>query len=730
MAESERKEKLTTCGELFRIWDAYAHRIDLYDTIAELNDFINGKQWPDNNVNNSIRVTLNFIADMIRKIASKINGTRWSLKWTSSDDSVDGSKIKRYDDFVLDKIGHRAFSLQSSINGENLGIEITYCGWDNDAPWNCGGFFDGGLFEQHIDPRNFAVDNPHEPNIQRQRWVMMWHDVYVKELFEKIDSEPLSKPEKERRKEKLRKQVLEARGSSGPSDQTKDKEYINEALVRVYTRFFRIKGEVCYEQCTDYVDLYAFPKPLSKICADNIAKAAKEAFEKRKEMQAEQGINEEEDDFDLVEDMKIDFAQSIISFDGLADEQRKRAEREKFSLYPFDIYVPKVVNNSIFGRSMTHELISLQKGVNYSLSSLLKAIENIAFNKVYVRSGAMASGETFSNDPEHNIQHDHYKGNGNGFYTLQTASMPAELFQFPDIVMGLAKNSYNASDFANGKMDNPETSGYAVEQMLRQANSPLEQEQMLFWQYQVNLARIRLMFYKHYVDERQYLYEMSDEEYMAEEDARKGILQRASMGQPIYGPDGTELPLDVVYKRYKNPTKREVIQRIKGSELFGHDFDIKTTAQQGLVPNELAEQQWYQQMFGNGGIQAYAENPDLLEFIIDTAPASVMPEERRASMKVYVKKMQASAIQQLKMQNQQLQQLLQQAVAYGKSQEEEFVKTLNANSAMLQHAQADAQAARKTLQEAGLSEGQIHSNNAKGMGATQQAAMASEQNLM
>lgn len=738
MEELQPKQK-TLCAKLHdNMWRRFQDRHDFIETIKEDERFINGDQWPDNNINNSVRITNNKIADGIRKIASKINGTPLHLAFVADDGKTDCAALERYDQAVLAKMGHTAFSLQSAINGENLGTEITYLRFDKDAPWDSGSFYDGGLEEEHISPLNFAVANPYQPNIQKQEWVMIWSDVYVGQLRKILQEEKFSKDEYKRRLDLL---YGEAKANAPrPDDQNFDKDLLNETLLRVYVRYFRVKGEVCYEMATDYVSLFRFPKPLSKVASSTLAKKIQEEFEKK---QGKWEPEEDDDDgrqFRLDEDLEIDFEDTIANIDSKKVSSKDHREyREKFSLYPFAPYVPKVINNFFFGRSITKEMIRIQKGINSAMSYQIKGMENMAYGKIFVRDGAMKEGEVFSNNPEHNIQHDHSKGNGNGFYTIASPSMPSEVFKVSEYFVNEMKDTYGFNDFANGNMANQETSGYAVSLMLKQANSTLEQEQQLFWEYQVQLARIRIMFYKHYVDKMKYTFELSGAEYDQEEQSRNNVLAWAKAysdrgeysetnpnGVPPMMVEGQRLDPASAYGIYGKPTNRNQVRIFDSKTIWGVDFDIKVVAQQGLVESELSTQQWYTNMFANGGIQAYAQNPDLLTFVIQTAPKGCLPEEMRAGMIHWAENLKNSKIRQLEQQNMQLAQALQQAATMGKNQEDQFRRHIQVADTLVNNAQKASDDAQKRLSllQQGMNEGEIKSLNAKGIKGAEQQALA------
>ena len=721
--ETETAKK-TLCARLYEAtWKPFLARYDIIETFNEDEDFFYGRQWPQNNVRNEVRITSNHLADLEYKRASKVAGTPIHFAYTASDDRVDCTKLSRFDKYVLSKMHHETFTFASALQGEAFGTAIAYLRYDSEGPWLDGGFYEGGLEEELISLRTFFVANPNMFDIQKQEYVGFTKDVYVGEIRDKLKSEMWSD---EDYKSKLHDLYKEGEGtSSEDTDEFKDKDIINSKLVRLYTRFFRVDGEVCYEQATENVQVTKYPVPLSKEVARTFAKKVQEEFNKREEKddEPEDAPDDEKRQFRLVNDLNIDFADTVIS---VHRKQRKEGKgKDRWSKYPFALFRPKAKHDFVFGRSITKEMIPLQRGVNVAMSLQLQLLYNMAFPKTFVRDGAMKSGERFSNRPEDNVQPDHYRGNGNGFYNLGIPSASADLYKIPDYFVGEMKDSYDAKDFANGDLSNmSESSGYAIQQMLKVANSALEQEQKAWWEFETELAEIRLLFYKHYFTKKLFDYEMTPTEYDAEERARKTVLNKAIKGQEILGPDNHPIPTMEVVKRYKEKTKKRVVEEFEGKNLLGVAFDVRIDAQQGIVQSELATSQWYQSMFANGGIQAFENNPELLMWVIQTAPPAVLPEEQRSNMLHYAEGHLNSYLQKLMQENAMLKQQLGQSIAMGKAQQEQFRENLGVANTLVKNAQADSKAAQKRLQDY-MSEGQIKSQNAKGENT--QAQMASMQ---
>ena len=561
-------------------WVPFQHRADLIATIEEDERFYRGDQWDGDNPTNAPRIVLNRIQDAIRKLASKICGTPLHLAFVSSGNDVDCTALQRYDEFVMAKLGYKAFSFQSAINGENLGTEIVYWYFDGDAPYDIGGFYKGGVMCKHISPKQFAVSNPYEPDIQKQDWVMTWTEQYIRSLEAIIEGDrALSKAEKKKRIEALYQE-----GRKQYSDSTHADLYlINNTLVRVYMRFFRIKGEVCYTLETENVTLTKYPIPLSKAVSETYAKAVAKAFADDKNLEYDPKTKEAQ----LIKDLDFDFPDSIAKgYPERREEDGFERYQERFSLYPFCVWKPKEINDFFFGMSITKLMVPIQQAINYGATLQIRHMQNMAQPKVLAKEDALG-GDVWSNDPADNLQIDHTRGDGFGFKTLDVPDMPNDAFKVPDWLTEQMKDTYGFGEILSGTVNGNDMSGYLYSLALKQANSTLEQEQQLFWKFQVDNARIRLMFYKHYVDKRYYTYELDAPEYEKEEQARQALLRGVNNGLTVTAPDGTPYSKEDIQRRFGKPTSKTQVKSFDGRDLWGLDFDIKIVAQQGLVESQL-----------------------------------------------------------------------------------------------------------------------------------------------
>lgn len=636
-----------------RFWTQYQTKTDLVDSIREDDDFYNGKQWGDYDPTDGFpRVTVNIIKKGVDLIASKVNGTPLYLSYSAfgyGGESKDCTRLAQFDEFVLKDLDDQTFGWQSCVNADVRGTEITYVRWDADDE-TIKGLYKGGLAYEHIDPRCFAVANPQLPNIQKQAWVMFWSDVPLGACKKMVDEETdLSDREKERRKK-----FLVRDDTSKRDDILLYKDSMNGSLIRVYTRFFRINGEVCYMCSTQTTDLFAYPKPLSTLVPEDYGKKAQEAYEK-KLRDIGSWKNDEGYEGELMPDLDIDYEDVTIGDYGRkanSDEDHRRL-KERFSLYPFAVYTSKPISNSIFGFSMTKAIIPAQKALNYCYSMVVQCAQNNAFSKIFAKDGALGNQE-ITNEPGQIITDYSNDVNGWGIKLAESQPLPNDLTAFGGNFMDIIAKTYGFSDVMSGEISNQDLSGYAVQQMVKQNNTPIEQQQQLFWKYKKDLAKIRIMFYKHYVDEAYYSWDYTDGEVELNEKSRRTLIAGSAQGLPIQHPDGTDYTPDEL-EMLKKPVEKTHFSSIKGKDLWGNDYVISIDAQQGLVDSKLTEEQAFDNLIMNGGLANM--DADTFEFVIKCDPA--FSPKTRASMLTYARIKREGEIAQYQQQIAQLQQQLQ-----------------------------------------------------------------------
>lgn len=641
----ESKKTSTTNYQLYELDKTFKENSGLIEYIDESQDFYNGDQYPNANFNNMIRVVMNICSFSANIKASKTVGTPIYLTFTADNNETDCTALRRFDEYNCNKIHIKTSNFQAALNGFVNGTEITFIRWDDDDT-TYKGIYKGGLVEEHIDLRSFAVANPFISDIQNQKWVMFWEDFDIAGIKDLVEGS--SKKEIEEKK-----QAIEREGDK--EGNYKDKDAINHALATLYTRFFRIDGEVYFMCSTETVDLFRYPHPLSRKVGKSVIKKVVEEYRKSLE-----GKTLTDEDGNIIPDYKIDYEDLIIcstTSNAFTDKDYRKV-KEKFSLYPFAAFRPFAINRSFYGRSDIKSLIPIQKGVNFVYSMMLKCAENNAYNKIFAKPDAL-QGQVINNEPSQVIVD--YSGftNGWGIKFAESQPMPNGLIDFGDRMLSATRVIYGFNDVMDGSLTNQDMSGYMLQQMIKQANTSIEQQQQIFWRYNEDKAAIRLMYYKHYVDEAKYTYELNDAEYQGEEESRKAIYNGLMNGKKM-----ETLP-DAKPEDFENPTHKTKVMTIKNKDMYGINFDISIESMQGLQDSKLVEQQMWDNLLLNGNINNI--DPEILE-IYFTASPNVSPRTK-AAFQTVVDTLKRSKIKMLESQLQQLMQKTEQIMAYAKNLE-------------------------------------------------------------
>ena len=674
---------------------------NLLNVINQAQNFYNGNQFPNNNSNNAIRVSINICSFSATIKASKICGTPIYLTYTADTTEVDCSKLRQFDEYNCNKLHQKTFNYQAALNGFVNGTEIAFVRWDEDDT-SYQGIYKGGLVYEHIDPRNFAIANNRLPakDIQNQKWVMFWTYMElgaVKELLEGT---------KEEIKDKEDALVREVNGAS--EDNKPDIDLVAHSLIRVFTRYFKVDGEVYFECSTENVNIFKYPHPLNRRLHTAKIKKIVEEYEKT--------LGERDPDGNKVKDYKIDYEDLIMQHykdtELTADEYKKI--KEKFSLYPFAVFVPFVDNDAFWGRSDIKSVIPIQKAINYMVTMTLKCAENNAYNKILVKPDTL-QGQVITNEPSQVLVD--YSGftNGWGYKTLETPPVPNGLLDFSDRLLAMTRVVYGFNDVMDGSVTNKDMSGYMLQQMIKQSNTSIEQQQQIFWEFQEDLAAIRLTFYKHYVDQAQYTAEISDTEYTELEESRKMLRNRLLSGKKL------QLYPQAKPEDFEKPTHKTKVYSITNKELYGVRFDISIEAMQGLADSKLIESQMWDNLFLNGGIKNI--DPELLEAYFNANP-NVSPRTK-AAIKAEVERMKQGRIAQLEEQLKNIVQKTQQIIDYAKQLENvvgyqgnylknltaEFTGKINTQNKVINGLVTDLDKYRGEP----MSEGEKKSNNSRGI---------------
>ena len=705
MNNNDEKE-YTINYQLYLLDRSFKEGSNLNEVVKQTRDFYEGRQFDDDgNEDNAIRVSMNFMKMCAKLKSAKVVGTERYVTFTADND-YDCTPLQRFDEYNIRKLDEKSKSYITVLNAFVDATAVYGYRWDEDDT-TYKGIYKGGLVGENYNLLGFAVANPWLHSMQNQKWVMYWRDADVEGVRDLV--------EREDEEEKKHVQAHIVPDNYVEEDEEK-KSYVNHGLCTLFTRFFRIEGEVCFMCSTREVDLFEFPHFMNPKVNSRIKAKAKEIVEAYKNRDKNHDSEEEvEKDFNKVDDYRIDIEDMQVQLGKheIFSDKEYAEHNEKFYLYPFTFFTPDEIPDSFYGFCDLSDMVRIQKGYNFAISMVLKCLENNAYNKIIVKEGAL-QGQEITNEPGQVITDHTRMANGFGIKFAESQPMPNGVIDFAQRLFEQTRLMYGFDEVMNGDVSNQDISGYAVQQMIKQSNTSIEQQQQLFWQFEKEKAEIRLMFYKFYVDQAKYTFELPDYKVDQEEEARNALLARQQQLQA----QGQQLEVGQDIDLTK-PTKKYQVRDFSGKEMFGTNFDVNVDVIQGLADSKLAEAQMWDTLIMNGNIQNM--EPEMLELYLEANPT--VSQRSKATLKAIVEKQKMSENYQLKQKLQEAVQLLQRLAQYSKELEaqnnykSQYVDNLTKEfTEKISVANKVITAQNKAIQ--GASEGEAKSNNARGIGGT------------
>lgn len=703
MSNKDEKE-YSASYRLYLLDKSFKIGSNLIDVVKETRDFFEGKQFGDENDDNAIRVSLNFMQMCAKLKASKVVGTERYITFTADND-YDCHELQRFDEYNIRKLDEKTNAFISVLNAFVDATAVYGYRWDEDNT-TYKGIYKGGLVGNNYNILCWAVADPFLHDLQGQKWVMYWKEADVEGVRALVEREDEEEAKRIREYIKPDNYAEEETGV--------EKQYVNHGLCTLFTRFFRIEGEVCFMCSTREVDLFEFPHFMNPNVNKAIKKKAKEIIKDYKNRDKKE--DEDEQSFNKVDDYRMDIEDLAVQIGNhkVFSDDAYAEVKEKFYLYPFTFYTPDETPDSFYGFCCLRDMVRVQKGYNFAISMTLKCIENNAYNKIIVKEGAL-QGQEITNEAGQVIVDHTRMQNGFGIKFAESQPIPNGVMDFASNLFSQTRVIHGFDEVMNGDVSNQDISGYAVQQMIKQSNTSIEQQQQLFWKFEKEKAEIRLMFYKFYVDKAKYTYELPNYKVDQEEESRQMLLARQQQMQA----QGQQL--EIGDQDLTKPTKKWQVRDFSGKDMFGTNFDVNIDVIQGLADSKLAEAQMWDTLIMNGNIQNM--EPEMLELYLEANPT--VSQRSKATLKAIVEKQKMSENYQLKQKLQEAVQLLQRLAQYSKELEaqnnfktqyadnltKEFVEKIGVANKVIS-------AQNQALDKNAVEEGEGKSNNARGIKGT------------
>ena len=625
--------------EVYKNWErhrTYLANKNLFNVCNESVNFYEGNHYYKMKHKVDLpKVVFNVVKMIIDNKVSNILSTPFSVKFTSADDASLAEKLNNFDKYILKELDHDIINRRLVNDGEIKGTFAIHYYWNENLIGQIG-VYKGGLQAELLDPLNIACENPREKDIQKQKWIIVPKRLevnVVKKMCDKNVDLELIKPDN-----------LETNYDNDVEAENSDKE---KGLVTVFTRYFRINGEVYYDRATKET-LIQKPKPLNP----NIH------YEKFK-------YQSEEEREKTDEDIKMD-GQKLTQDDKI----EVKDDDKKFYLYPIEMNCLTPSDSGIYGLSDVYSLITPQKMLNLSFASQYKRYLDDLFPKWLVKRGALQQEIT---GMPNEIITDNSNTNGWGIAKVEGGSIANAQFTVSDTITNFMKVVSNSRDVLNGDAVGANMSALAIQSLQTQAEKPIAQQRELFMQSLIRMARIRILFYKFFYEEKNFSYELNDIDF--EEKLEHNNYEEV------------------------NRTQKDTF---KGSELNQKTFGISVDVGRGTKYDAITAQETLNALFVNGSINNM--DADRLEQYYEMLDDNLFPN--KANLKRIIRKQRQSENAMLKQQleqttaeNQELQIQLEQAKVMISTLQDEFKQKIEYANEKIKSSEANLQNANNLIMQ-------------------------------
>ena len=679
--------------------ESFLFAANVCKTVNEARSFYYGKQYVDGYASDTPKPVMNLCKEGVDKIAAKLTGTKRHISFVCDKPDEDLTKMDRFYEFQTGLMDDDEFIDDLTKAALIDGAGVAWTAYDRDT-LKSQGIYEGFLKRKIIPFEQCFFSDPYEADPQEQRYCGYYFDMDVAAAKKLIEGDEETVKAKEPLIVSENYYV-----ANPPLDISKRKD---GDTVRVYTRFFRVEGEVFFEVATQYCYLTERPHALNPRYNDE------RKFLKLLRSMDKKYINGKKGDYSVI-DYDVDPERYLIFEKAVKEEAEKRRKRKSaFSRYPVTIFRPYPVLDCVIGQSFVSMIIPNQKLINYFylLSALIT--QNHAMPKILVKPSAMKNQVYDTSPNQILVDYSTLQENGGAGWGITRMgagdAVNNTLIAQADNLIERTRQVYG---FANleGSNFSSDTSGYAYSQMVKQTNLVLEVPQKKLWLAVKENARTDLMYFRHYVDNARFYTRKDPEEIALNEDYRRMTQAMIDAGKaPSFKP-GTQL----------EPTKGTEWTEL-GAEFFDADFTIDMDVEQGIAGSELTESQHINQIWGyiaQGNIPA-----NMLKILLNADPA--ISNKTRSKMMTSIEELELSQINQLKAQIDQLKQTIANMNTYVQYEKNLRKATLAQQKATEKAAQEQSQVAYQMLKDKDrqiaevqpvnqMSESEVKSLNAKGI---------------
>lgn len=648
--------------------------------MSECRRYYSGDQY-DSDMDESLpRPVMNICNEYVEKVKAKLTDTPYAVEFTSDNENAELHLLDQFYEYQTSKINDIDFNASIVESALIDGVACAFTMYDKDS-YGLRGKYRGFLRRKKVNFEDVFFANPYCEEPQDQKYIGFVQRVSVQEARNLCEDQ--SKIE-----------LIVPDDFKFGGEEKYNKENIDFDTCTLVTRYFRDKdGEVMFEQSTQFCDL--FKKP-------HYIRPDKDDFDDKD--------NNEHTDYENMLEERITIQEKAET----ESDSSYRKKLKIFHRYPFSWYRPYPVRNSVLGRSMLTQIISNQKQVNFMMMMTMLGFQYHGMGKWIVQEGALADGETITNDPSQviHVKAKYNQAVGSVLQRIEPSTTSGELLNQPNAIMTMARQIYGYDNLTADNNLN-DTSGYALQQVQKQQNLVLEIPQQRYWLYIRQNAETDLLFFRDYVDEAKFFRRRNQGEVSSENAYR-------DMSQSIYDAYG-QVP-EGADANGQLPMAKEMISKSIKNEDFMSDFEIAVTVTQGVGQSQISESQHYSQVFqwmASGNMDAA-----LLKALVDADPA--FSRKTRDTLKGELEAYETSQISNLKAQIDQYKQVIEQLqnqykqlgqqVSYQESQLKAYKQASEENARNNKEYVNSVLSAQKTHQ---VSEGEAKSNASRGIEGSQ-----------
>lgn len=575
-----------------RYHDTFYVKSNLDAVLKENRDFVAGKQYAFDTINDLPKPTFNICREYVEKVTAKLLETKYAVSFIADIDTENLQTLDNFYEYQMKEIDDEEITSQICRMGIIDGMGVAITAFDADT-LGTASLFRGYLKRQVIPFEQTFWENPYCDDEQDQQYWGYYFPMQihaVKRLIEHLSEEEINElvvPEDYH-------QLSSVYSDRSAAD-------IDNEQINVYVRFFRIDGEVFFEMSTRWCDIFEYPHALNPRINEKIMKLKKKDLLKR--------LNDDEEDPDKkIVDYDFDDAKYTLFTKAVRfDEKEYKQKKSKFYRYPVTLFRPYPIVNSILGESGVGLIIANQKIVNYVFLIIILIMQSHAMPKILTKPDAL-KGQEYDNSPNQILTDYSPVSSGVPWGVTRLSSGDAVNSNLIDIGTNIIKLTRNINGF-DDLISNitSDTSGYAYQQVVQQANLTLEQPQKRLWKYIKNNARTDLLYFKHYVPKAKYYVRLSQPEFDLQENYR-------SLSQDLIRSGKTGYPEDTIL-----PNTQKIFVKEVGEEMFDSDFNVVIDVEQGIAGSQLTESQHYNQVFqyiASGNLDA-----DKIKLLIQNDPA-------------------------------------------------------------------------------------------------------------